>query len=351
MSASPSIEIAGRQIGADHPPYVICELSGNHNGSLERALELIDAAAATGCDAIKIQTYTADTLTINHDGPGFRLEGGLWDGRTLYELYQEGSMPWDWHEALFAHARGIGIPLFSSPFDPTAVDLLEACGAPAYKIASFELIDLPLIRTVARTGKPIIMSTGMADLGEISEAVAVVRENSASPILLLHCTSAYPTPPEECDLRTIPHLAEAFGTLTGLSDHTMGGAVAIASVALGAVAIEKHFTLSRAEGGVDSAFSMEPDEFRAMAEACRIAWAALGRINYALTPSEAGGRDYRRSLYATADIDAGAVFTSANIRSVRPGFGLAPKYLDTIIGRPATRRVTRGEPLDWSMVG
>ena len=344
-------EIAGRKIGPDQPPYLIAELSGNHKGDFARACALIDAAKAAGADAVKIQTYTADTLTINHDGPGFRLEGGLWDGRTLYELYQEGSMPWDWHEALFAHARGIGIPLFSSPFDPTAVDLLEACGAPAYKIASFELIDLPLIRTVARTGKPIIMSTGMADLGEISEAVAVVRENSASPILLLHCTSAYPTPPEECDLRTIPHLAEAFGTLTGLSDHTMGWAVAIASVALGAVAIEKHFTLSRAEGGVDSAFSMEPDEFRAMAEACRIAWAALGRINYALTPSEAGGRDYRRSLYATADIDAGAVFTSANIRSVRPGFGLAPKYIDTIIGRPATRRVTRGEPLDWSMVG
>lgn len=344
-------EIAGRRIGPDQPPYLIAELSGNHKGDFGRACALIDAAKAAGADAVKIQTYTADTLTIDHDGPGFRLQGGLWDGRTLYELYQEGSMPWDWHQALFDHARDAGITLFSSPFDPTAVDLLERCGAPAFKIASFELVDLPLIRHVARTGKPIIMSTGMADLGEIGDAVAAVRETSASPILLLHCTSAYPTPPEECDLRTIPHLAAAFATATGLSDHTMGGAVAVAAVALGAVAVEKHFTLSRAEGGVDAAFSMEPDEFKAMAESCRTAWAALGQVSYALTPSEAGGRDYRRSLYVVADIAAGAVFTPQNIRSIRPGFGLAPKYATEIIGRRAARAIKRGEPLDWSMIG
>lgn len=348
---APGFEIAGRQIGPGQPPYLIAELSGNHKGDFGRACALIDAAKAAGADAVKIQTYTADTLTIDHDGPGFRLEGGLWDGRTLYELYQEGSMPWDWHEALFAHARDAGITLFSSPFDPTAVDLLQRCGAPAFKIASFELVDLPLIRCVAQTGKPIIMSTGMADFGEIGDAVAAVRETSASPILLLHCTSAYPTPPEECDLRTIPHLATAFDAQTGLSDHTMGGAVAIAAVALGAVAVEKHFTLSRAEGGVDSAFSMEPDEFKAMAESCRTAWAALGAVNYALTPSEAGGRDYRRSLYVVADIVAGATFTSDNIRSIRPGFGLAPKHAAEIIGRRAARSVKRGEPLDWSMIG
>lgn len=344
-------EIAGRRIGPDQPPYLIAELSGNHKGDFGRACALIDAARAAGADAVKIQTYTADTLTIDHDGPGFRLEGGLWDGRTLYELYQEGSMPWDWHEALFAHARKIGITLFSSPFDPTAVDLLEACGAPAYKIASFELVDLPLIRHVARTGKPIIMSTGMADLGEIADAVAAVRETSASPILLLHCTSAYPTPPEECDLRTIPHLGQAFATAVGLSDHTMGGAVAVAAVALGAVAVEKHFTLARAEGGVDAAFSMEPAEFAAMAEACRTAWAALGRVSYDLTPSEAGGRDYRRSLYVVADIAAGAALTSENIRSIRPGFGLPPRHAGAVIGRRAARDLRRGEPLDWSMIG
>lgn len=349
-AAAPAFEIAGRQLGTAQPPYLIAELSGNHKGDFGRACALIDAAKAAGADAVKIQTYTADTLTIDHGGPGFRLEGGLWDGRTLYDLYQEGSMPWDWHEALFAHARDAGITLFSSPFDPTAVDLLARLGAPAFKIASFELVDLPLIRYVARASKPIIMSTGMADLGEIGEAVAAVRDVSACPILLLHCTSAYPTPPEECDLRTIPHLAEAFGTMTGLSDHTMGGAVAVAAVALGAVAIEKHFTLSRAEGGVDSAFSMEPSEFKAMADSCRTAWAALGRVNYALSPSEAGGRDYRRSLYAIADIAAGATFTGENIRSIRPGFGLAPKYAADIVGRCAARAVKRGEPLDWSMI-
>ena len=345
------IEIDGRRIGPSEPPYLIAELSGNHKGDFDRARRLIDAAKAAGADAVKIQTYTADTLTIDHDGPGFRLEGGLWDGRTLYELYQEGSMPWDWHGALFAHARDTGITLFSSPFDATAVDLLESCGAAAFKIASFELVDLPLIRRAARSAKPMIISTGMADLEEIGDAVAAVRESSASPILLLHCTSAYPTPPEECDLRTIPDLADQFGTLAGLSDHTMGFAVAVAAVSLGAVAIEKHFTLSRAEGGVDSAFSMEPGEFRVMADACRTAWAALGRINYEVTPSEAGGRLYRRSLYVVADIRAGEALTAANIRSIRPGMGIAPKYLPEILGRIARRDLKRGEPVDWTMIG
>jgi N-acetylneuraminate synthase len=345
-----ALSIAGRPIGPDQPPYLIAELSGNHKGDFDRTRRLIDAAKAAGADAVKIQTYTADTLTIDHDGPGFRLEGGLWDGRTLYELYQEGAMPWDWHEALFAHARETGIVLFSSPFDATAVELLEDCAAPAFKIASFELVDLPLIRRAARSGRPLILSTGMADLGEIGEAIAAVRETSSSPILLLHCTSAYPTPPGECDLRTIPHLAAAFGVQAGLSDHTMGLAVPVAAVALGAVAIEKHFTLSRAEGGLDSAFSMEPEEFKAMADACRTAWAALGRVDYGLKPSEAGGRLYRRSLYVVADIPMGALLTPDNIRSIRPGFGLAPKYAPEIFGRRAARDLKRGEPVSWMML-
>jgi N-acetylneuraminate synthase len=259
-------------------------------------------------------------------------------------------LPWDWHEALFRHAAEAGITLFSSPFDATAVDLLERCRAPAFKIASFELIDLPLIRRAAHSGKPVILSTGMADLGEIGEAVATVRAASDAPVMLLHCTSGYPTPASECDLRTIPHLAAAFGVPVGLSDHTLGWAVPVAAVALGAVAIEKHFILSRAEGGTDSAFSLEPAEFAAMVEACRTAADALGSIDYGVKPSESGGRFYRRSLYVVADVPAGAVLSPANIRSIRPGFGLPPKHFDTIIGRRAARALCRGEPLDWSMI-
>jgi N-acetylneuraminate synthase len=332
-------------------PFLIAELSGNHKGDIDRARRMIDAAKAAGADAVKLQTYTADTITLDVDRPEFRLEGGLWAGRTLYELYQEAHTPWDWHPALFAHAAEIGIPIFSSPFDPTAIDLLESLGAPAYKIASFELVDLPLIEKAARTGKPLIMSTGMASLGEVAEAVAAARVAGNDNICLLHCVSGYPTPVEDCDLRTIPHLAQAFDVAAGLSDHTMGVAVPVAAVALGAVVIEKHFTLARADGGPDAAFSLEPAEFRAMADACAAAHAALGSISYALKPSEAGGRSFRRSLYVTADVAAGEMLTGANVRSVRPGLGLPPKHLPDVLGRRATRDLTRGEPLDWTMLG
>ncbi len=340
--------IAGRKIGPDQPPYLIAELSGNHGGDHDRVHRMLDAAKAAGADAVKIQTYTADTLTIDHDGPGFRLGGGLWEGRTLYDLYQEGTLPWAWHESLFRHAREIGLPLFSSPFDASAVELLEGLGAPAFKIASFELVDLPLIRRAARSGKPLIFSTGMASLGEIGEAIEAAGD---VPVMLLHCTSGYPTPPEDCDLRTIPHLAGCFGTLVGLSDHTLGVAAPVAAVALGAVMVEKHFMLSRADGGVDSAFSLEPQEFKAMADACRTAWAALGKVDYSIKESERGSRFYRRSLYIVADVAAGEVLSTQHVRSIRPAYGLAPKHLDEVLGRRATRALKRGEPLEWSMVG
>ncbi|AWK85854.1 pseudaminic acid synthase [Azospirillum thermophilum] len=347
MSQPAALEIAGRPIGPGHPPYLIAELSGNHNGDLSRALALVEAAKEAGADAVKLQTYTADTITIDHDGPGFRLEGGLWAGRTLHDLYREAHTPWDWHAPLFARARELGLAIFSSPFDETAVALLEELDAPAFKIASFELIDLPLIRRAARSGRPLILSTGLATLGEIAEGVEAAGD---VPLALLHCVSGYPTPPEECNLRTIPHLAEAFGVTTGLSDHTHGVAVPVAAVAQGATIIEKHFTLSRADGGVDSAFSLEPAEFKAMAEAARTAWAALGRVHYGVEPSEAGGRSYRRSLYVTADIAAGEPLTVGNVRSIRPGFGLEPKHLPAVLGRRAARPLRRGEPLRWDML-
>lgn len=339
--------IDGRPIGAGHPPFLIAELSGNHGGDVERALALIDAAAESGADAVKLQTYTADTLTIDHDGPGFRLDGGLWKGRTLHDLYAEAHTPWDWHAALFARARARGLAVFSSPFDAGAVELLEALDAPAFKIASFELVDLPLIRRAVRSGRPLVISTGLADLGEIADAVAAAGD---APVILLHCVSGYPTPPEDCNLRTIPHLSQAFDVPVGLSDHTHGIAVPVAAAAVGAVAIEKHFTLSRADGGVDAAFSLEPREFKAMADAVRTAWTALGRVSYAVEASEAGGRDYRRSLYIVADVPAGGILDATNVRSIRPGFGLPPKHLPAVLGRRAARDLRRGEPLAWSMV-
>ncbi|AIB13881.1 N-acetylneuraminate synthase (plasmid) [Azospirillum argentinense] len=339
--------INGRPIGPGHPPYLIAEMSGNHQGDLNRALALVDAAKEAGADAVKLQTYTADTLTIDHDGPGFLLEGGLWKGRTLHDLYREAHTPWEWHGPLFERARAIGLTIFSSPFDDTAVDLLERLDAPAFKIASFEVNDLPLIRRAARSGKPLILSTGLATLGEIGEAVEAVGD---APLVLLHCVSGYPTPPEDCNLRTIPHLAQAFGVAVGLSDHTHGVAVPVAATALGAVVIEKHFTLSRADGGVDSAFSLEPAEFKAMANSVRTAWAALGRVHYGVKPSEAGGRDYRRSLYVTADVAVGEALSADSVRSIRPGFGMKPKHLPAVLGRRAARALKRGEPLRWDML-
>lgn len=346
-----TVSIAGTTIGADHSPYVICEISANHNGRLERALELIDAAAATGADAIKIQSYTADTITIDHDGPEFWIKGGLWDGRTLYDLYSEAQTPYGWHQPMFERAASLGVTLFSTPFDDSAVDLLEQLGAPAYKIASLEIVDLPLIARVAKTGKPMILSTGTANLAEIEDAVRTARGNGCGELILLHCVSSYPAPDEASNLRTIPHLAEAFGCVVGLSDHTAGSAVAVASIALGARVIEKHFTLARADGGPDSAFSLEPAEFRALVTDCKRAWAALGTVSYDLHGCEAASFSFRRSLYVVADVAAGAALSATNVRSIRPGHGLPPKHLPDVLGKRAARDLKRGEALAWEMIG
>jgi len=342
--------IAGRTIGPEHPPYVIAEMSGNHNGDIGRAFALIEAARAAGADAVKLQTYTADTITLDHDGPGFIVEGGLWHGRRLYELYQEAHTPWDWHPRLFEKARAVGIALFSSPFDPTAVALLEGLGAPAYKVASFELVDTPLIALMAATGRPLIMSTGLASPQDITEAVAAARVAGGRDIVLLHCTSGYPTPPAQMHLRTMLDLGAAHGTLAGLSDHSMGTAVSVAAVALGACVIEKHFTLARADGGPDAAFSLEPDELGRLTADCRAAWEALGSVHYAEVEAEAASRDHRRSLYVVADVAPGEALTPANVRSIRPGHGLAPKHLPQVLGRRAARALRRGEPLAWDQL-
>lgn len=342
--------IGGRLIGVDQPPYVIAEMSGNHNGDITRAFRLIEAAKAAGADAVKLQTYTADTITLDHDSEEFTIRGGLWDGRRLHELYREAHTPWEWHEALFAKAREIGITIFSSPFDFSAVDFLEELGAPAYKIASFEVIDLPLIRKVAATGKPLIMSTGMANSEEIAEAVDAARSVGNGQIVLLHCVSAYPARPEEASLRTIPDIARRFGVASGLSDHTIGIEVSLAAVALGAVVIEKHFTLARADGGPDSVFSLEPAELEALCAGSRVAWQALGNVSYHRTAGETQNVIFRRSLYVVRDIAAGEAFTSENIRSIRPGYGLPPKHYEALLGRRALRALTRGTALAWDMV-
>lgn len=345
-----TIKIAGRAIGPDYPPYVIAELSANHNGSLDTALRIIEAGKAAGTDAVKIQTYRPDTITLDSDRDEFRIKGGLWDGRTLYELYEEAHTPWEWHKPLFEHARGLGITIFSSPFDTTAIDLLEDLGAPAYKIASFEAVDLPLIRYAAATGKPMIISTGMADAEEIAEAVEAAREGGCHELAILHCVSGYPAPPGDYNLRTIPDMIERFGLVTGLSDHTLDNTTAIASVALGASIIEKHFTLDRNGGGPDDSFSLEPAEMSALCTGARIAWEALGRIDYGRKSSELGNVQFRRSLYVVEDIAEGGEITSQNVRSIRPGHGLAPKHLSDILGRRARRPLQRGEPLGWDML-
>ncbi|QUD89937.1 pseudaminic acid synthase [Phenylobacterium montanum] len=343
--------IAGRAIGPDQPPYVIAEMSGNHNGDIDRALALIEAAAEAGADAVKLQTYTADTITIDHDGPGFVIQGGLWEGRRLYELYEEAHTPWDWHPRLFERAAKLGITAFSSPFDPTAVKFLDELGAPAFKVASFELVDTPLIACMAQTGKPLIMSTGLASPEDIAEAVGAARFAGAQDLVLLHCTSGYPTPASQMHLRTMADLGTRYGTLVGLSDHSMGTAVSVAAVALGACVIEKHFTLARADGGPDSAFSLEPDELARLVRDCRDAWEALGGVHYEEVEAEKASREHRRSLYVVADVAAGEVLTEAHVRSIRPGHGLAPKHLYDVLGKPAARDLKRGEPLAWEMVG
>ncbi|MDF2178306.1 pseudaminic acid synthase [Aliiglaciecola sp. CAU 1673] len=332
-------------IGADHPPFVIAEMSGNHNGDLGRALELVEQAKMAGASAIKLQTYTADTMTIDCDLPDFQIQGGLWDGRNLYELYEWAHTPWDWHKALFERARELELECFSSPFDESAVDFLESLDTPAYKVASFELLDLPLIAYMAKTGKPMIMSSGMANQAEIKEALTCAKDNGAKDIVLLHCISGYPTPIEQANLMTIPMLARDFGCQVGLSDHTLGTIASTTAIALGARVIEKHFTLRRADGGPDAAFSLEPEEFKRLTEDCFAAWQALGKAGYEQREAEKANLKFRRSIYVVEDIKAGDLFTEKNIRRIRPGYGLHPKHFKDILGQKARRDFSRGEPL------
>lgn len=347
---SPQIEIAGRPIGPDHSPYVIAELSANHNGKLETALRIIEEAKKAGADAVKLQTYKPDTITLNCDSEDFKIRGGLWDGRTLYELYEEAHMPWDWHKPLFEHARQLGITIFSSPFDNTAIDLLEDLNAPAYKIASFEAVDLPLIKYAASTGKPMIISTGMADAEEIQEAIDAAREGGCKQLAVLHCVSGYPAPAEDYNLRTIPDMIERFGLVTGLSDHTLDNTTAITSVAMGASIIEKHFTLDRSGGGPDDSFSLEPAELAALCHGAKTAWSALGGVDYGRKSSEQGNVKFRRSLYFVKDLQAGEQITADSIRSVRPGFGLPPKSQVALTGRRLKADVTVGTPTAWHLI-
>ncbi|NQZ04628.1 pseudaminic acid synthase [Idiomarina sp.] len=345
-----SIEIDGRRIGDDAPPYIIAEMSANHNGDIKQAFKIIEAAKAAGADALKIQTYRPDTITLDSSKPDFCINEGLWEGRTLYELYEWAHTPWEWHEALFAHAKKVGITLFSSPFDPTAVDLLESLGAPAYKIASFEAVDIPLIEYVAKTGKPMIISTGMADAEEIQDAIDAARRAGCKELAVLHCVSGYPAPAADYNLSTLVDMKQRFGQLTGLSDHTLDNTTAICSVALGAALIEKHFTLDREGGGPDDSFSLEPSELAALCRDSKTAWEALGKVDYGRKSSEQDNLKFRRSLYFVKDLAAGELITAEHVRSVRPGYGLAPKHIKEVIGKRATRDLeanTRVAPDDF----
>ncbi len=346
------IDIAGRKIGQRYPAYIVAEMSANHQQSFERAAEILKAARDCGADAVKLQTYTPDTMTIDCRNEYFQIgQGTIWEGRHLYDLYGEAYTPWEWQPKLKSMAQDLGLEFFSTPFDHTAVDFLEEMGVAAYKIASFELVDLPLIHRVAQTGKPLIMSTGMATLTEIDEAVRAARAAGAEQIALLKCTSGYPAAPEEMNLRTIPHLSESFQVPVGLSDHTLGIAVPVAAVALGACIVEKHFTLFRSIPGPDSSFSLEPQEFKAMVEAIRVAEKALGEVSYAVTEQEAASRVFRRSLFVVQDMKAGEVLTTENLRCIRPGHGLAPKHYDNLLGRVVNRDIKRGTPIKWGLVG
>lgn len=346
------ITIGERPIGPGHRPYLIAEMSGNHNQSLDRALQIVDAAARSGADAIKLQTYTAETMTLNTRAQGFVIEdpNSLWAGRQLYDLYDEAHTPWDWHQPIMARAASHGMHCFSTPFDDTAVDFLELLNVPAYKIASFECTDLPLIRKVASTGKPMIISTGMAKLAEIDDAVRTAREAGCTQIILLKCTSTYPATPANTNITTIPNLRAATGCQVGLSDHTMGCGVSVASVAFGATVIEKHFTLRRADGGVDSTFSMEPEEFALLRVETERAWQSLGQVTYGGTLAEEKSRVFRRSLYISAEMKAGERLSKSNVRIIRPGYGLAPKYYETILGKRVNRDVAIGTAVAWDLL-
>lgn len=348
---APTFEIDGRPLGADHPTFVIAELSANHNGEIDRALRTIEAAAKAGVDAIKLQTYRPDTITLDVRNDTFKLAtGSLWDGRYLWDLYEEAHTPWEWHERLFAEAKNQGLVCFSSPFDHSAVDFLAELDAPAYKIASFEIFDIPLITHAASKGKPLIISTGVAELVDIERALAAVRAAGNEEVALLKCTSAYPAPMEEANLRTIPNLASTFKTVVGLSDHTIGHEVAIAAVALGARVVEKHFTLDRGDGGPDSAFSLEPAELTALVRGIRNVELALGEVCYTRTPKAEASLKYARSLFFSRDVKEGETLTAENVRSVRPSDGLHPRHLPTVLGMRATRDVAKGTPLEWSLV-
>lgn len=349
---SHEFKIAGRTIGGDHPPFIIAEMSGNHNQSLERALEIVDAVAQAGAHALKIQTYTPDTMTLDLDQREFHIDDpqSLWAGTSLYKLYSEAYTPWEWHRPIFERARELGLIAFSTPFDDSAVDFLENLDVPCYKIASFENTDLPLIRRVAATGKPLIISTGMATVAELHETVTTAREAGCNDLILLKCTSTYPATPENSNLLTIPHMRELFDCEVGLSDHTMGVGVAVASVALGATVVEKHFTLCRDDGGVDATFSLEPDEMAALVVESERAWQALGKVNYGATKAESRSLVFRRSLYITEDMKAGEILTAGNLRAIRPGLGLSPKYLEILIGKRVICDVSRGTPMSWHLV-
>lgn len=344
------ITIDNRKIGSDNPPYVIAELSANHNGSLERALVTIDMAKAMGADAIKLQTYSADTMTIDCDNEHFQIHGGLWDGYNLYKLYQWAQTPFEWHKAMFDHARKIGITVFSTPFDETAVDLLESLDCPAYKIASFEATDLPLIEKVAKTGKPLIISTGMANEEEINDLVNTAKNAGCTDLVLLHCISSYPAPVEQSNLHTINDIAERWQVIPGLSDHTLGTTVAITAVALGACVIEKHVTLSRDDKGPDSEFSLEPDELKQLVEQCKLAWQSLGIASFDKKPAELANLKFRRSLFFVKDITQGTVITSDHVRRIRPGAGLAPKFYNDVIGATTISDISRGTPVGWELL-
>lgn len=345
------IEINGRRIGPGEPVYIVAEMSANHGQDFEQAVNILRAAKDAGADAIKLQTYTPETLTLDSDKPYFQVGAGtLWEGRNLYDLYGEAYTPWEWQPKLKQVAEDLGLDLFSSAFDSTAVAFLETMGVPVHKVASFEIVDLPLIAQMARTGKPIIISTGMATLGEIEEAVGTARVSGATQIALLKCTSAYPAHPDEMHLRTIPHLAQAFEAAVGLSDHTLGIAVPVGAVAMGACIVEKHFTLSRSITGPDSAFSLQPDEFRAMVDAIRVVEKALGQVHYGISEQDAKSLSFRRSLFVIKNMQAGDIFTQENVRSIRPGNGLPPKYLKDVLGQKATQNIERGTPLEWGLL-